>query len=42
MIDRLKEDVDYVRDDEIIHFVIIGLDDVVDGLTTDLPKVFKL
>lgn len=42
MIDRLKEDVDYVRDDEIIHFVIIGLDDVVDVLTTDLPKVFKL
>lgn len=42
MIDRLKEDVDYVRDDEIIHFVIISLDDVVDVLTTDLPKVFKL
>ena len=42
MIDRLKEDVDYVRDDEIIHFVIIGLDEVVDVLTTDLPKVFKL
>ncbi|WP_311480325.1 hypothetical protein [uncultured Anaerococcus sp.] len=42
MLDRLKEDVDYVRDDEIIHFVIIGLDDVVDVLTTDLPKVFKL
>ena len=42
MIDRLKEDVDHVRDDEIIHFVIISLDDVVDVLTTDLPKVFKL
>lgn len=42
MIDILKEDVDYVRDDEIIHFVIIGLDDVIDVLTTDLPKVFKL
>ncbi|KGF03058.1 hypothetical protein [Anaerococcus lactolyticus] len=42
MIDRLKEDVDHVRDDEIIHFVIIGLDDVVDVLTTDLPKIFKL
>ena len=42
MIDKLKEDVDYVRDDEIIHFVIICLDDVVDVLTTDLPKIFKL
>lgn len=42
MIDKLKEDVDHVRDDEIIHFVIIGLDDVVDVLTTDLPKIFKL
>lgn len=42
MIDKLKEDVYYVKDDEIIHFVIIGLDDVVDVLTTDLPKVFKL
>lgn len=42
LIDKLKKDVDHVRDDEIIHFVIIGLDDVVDVLTTDLPKVFKL
>ena len=42
MIDKLKEDVYYVKDDEIIHFVIIGLDDVVDVLTTDLPKIFKL
>lgn len=42
IIDKLKEDVDYVRDDEIIHFVIIVIDDVVDVLTTDLPKVFKL
>ena len=42
LIDKLKKDVDHVRDDEIIHFVIIGLDDIVDVLTTDLPKVFKL
>ena len=42
MLDRLKEDVDYVRDDEIIHFVIIGLDDVIDVLTIEMPKVFKL
>lgn len=42
MIDKLKEDVDYVRDDEIIHFVIIGLDDVIDVLTIEMPKVFKL
>lgn len=42
MIDKLKEDVDYVRDDEIIHFVIIGLDEVVDVLTSDLPKIVKL
>lgn len=42
IIDKLKEDVDYVRDDEIIHFVIIGIDDVVDVLTTDLPKIFTL
>ena len=42
MIDKLKEDNVHVRDDEIIHFVIIGLDDVVDVLTTDFPKIFKL
>ena len=42
LIDKLKKDVDHVRDDEIIHFVIIGLDDIVDVLTSDLPKVFKL
>ena len=34
IIDKLKEDVDYVRDDKIIHFVIIGLDDVVKTSTT--------
>lgn len=39
MIDKLKEDVDYVKDDEIIHFVIVGLDDVVDVLTSSLPTV---
>lgn len=42
MIDKLKEDVNYVRDDEIIHFVILGLDDVVDVLTSSLPIVSSL
>lgn len=39
MIVKLKKDVDHIIDDEIIHFVIIGVDDVVDVLTSDLPKV---
>lgn len=39
MIDKLKEDVDYLRDDKIIHFLIVGLEDVVDVLTSDLPKI---
>lgn len=42
MIDKLKEDVNYVRDDEIIHFAILGLDDVVDVLTSSLPIVSSL
>ncbi|WP_311482408.1 hypothetical protein [uncultured Anaerococcus sp.] len=42
IIDKLKADVEFVRDDSIIHFVIIGLDDVVDVLTSNLPKIFKL
>ena len=39
MIDKLKEDVDYLRDDKIIHFLIVGQEDVVDVLTSDLPKI---
>lgn len=42
MIEKLKEDVNYVRDDEIIHFAILGLDDVVDVLTSDFPKIFNV
>lgn len=42
MIDKLKEDVNYVRDDEIIRFAILGLDDVVDVLTSSLPIVSSL
>lgn len=42
MIDKLKVDVEFVRDDSIIHFVIIGLDDVVGVMTSNLPKIFKL
>ncbi|WP_308653149.1 hypothetical protein [uncultured Anaerococcus sp.] len=42
MIDKLKEDVNYVRDDEIIYFAILGLDDVVDVLTSDFPKIFNV
>lgn len=42
MINKLKGDVDYVRGDAIIHFMIIGLDDVVDVLTSDLPKILFL
>ena len=42
MIDKLKADVEFFRDDSMIHFVIIGLDDVVDVLTSNLPKIFKL
>lgn len=40
MIDKLRKDVEYIRGDEVIHFVIISLDDVVDVLTSDLPKIF--
>lgn len=39
MINKIKEDVDLVRDDKIIHFMIVGLEDVVDVLTTDLPII---
>lgn len=39
MIDKLKEEVAHLRDDKIIHFMIVGLEDVVDILTTDLPII---
>lgn len=41
MIDKLKEDVDYLRDDKIIHFLIVGQEDVVDVLTSDMPIISK-
>lgn len=41
MIDKLKEDVDHIRSDKIIHFVIVGLEDVVDVLTSDFPIISK-
>lgn len=39
MIDKLRKDVEYIENDEVIHFVIIGVDDVVDVLTSDFPKI---
>lgn len=42
MVVKLKKDVDHIIYDEIIHFVIIGVDDVVDVLTSDLPKIVHL
>ena len=41
LIDRLKKDVDHIRDDKIIHFLIIGLEDVIDVLTVDYPIISK-
>lgn len=38
-ISKLKKEVDYIKDDKIIHFVIIGVDNVVDVLTSDFPKI---
>lgn len=38
-ISKLREEVDHIRDDKIIHFVIIGVDNVVDVLTSDFPKI---
>lgn len=38
-INKLKEDVDYIEDDKIIHFVIIGVDNILDILTSDFPKI---
>ena len=41
MIDKLKEDVEEIRDDKIIHFLIVGLEDVIDILASDLPIISK-
>ena len=38
-INKLKEDVDHIEDDKIIHFVIIGVDNTLDVLTSDFPKI---
>lgn len=38
-ISKLREEVDHIEDDKIIHFVIIGVDNVVDVLTLDFPKI---
>ncbi|WP_106461744.1 hypothetical protein [Anaerococcus sp. Marseille-P3915] len=37
-ISKLKKEVDHIKDNKIIHFVIIGVDNVVDVLTSDFPK----
>lgn len=41
MIYKLKEDVEEIRDDKIIHFLIVGLEDVIDVLTSDFPIISK-
>lgn len=41
MINKLKEDVDHVRNDKIIHFMIVGIEDVIDVLTIDFPIISK-
>jgi len=41
MIYKLKEDVRQIRDDKIIHFLIVGQEDVVDVLTSDLSIIRK-
>lgn len=39
LIEKLKEDVEQIRGDKIIHFLIVGLEDVIDVLTSDLPRI---
>lgn len=39
MIDKLKEEVAHLSDDKIIHFMIVGLEDVIDVMTSDLPII---
>ena len=39
MIYKLKEDAEQIRDDKIIHFLIVSLEDVIDVLTSDLPRI---
>lgn len=38
---NFKKEAEHVDDYKIIHFVIVGSDNVVDVLTNDLPKVQK-
>ncbi|WP_311537324.1 hypothetical protein [uncultured Anaerococcus sp.] len=38
-ISKLREEVDHIEGDKIIHFVIIGVDNVVDVLASDFPKI---
>lgn len=38
-ISKLKEEVDYIESDKIIHFVIIGVDNIIDVLTSDFPVI---
>ncbi len=41
MIYKLKGDVEQIKDDKIFHFLIVGLEDIVDVLTSDLPIISK-
>lgn len=41
MIYKLKEEVEEIRGDKIIHFLIVGLEDIIDVLTSDLPTITK-
>lgn len=38
-INKLKKEVDYIEDDKIIHFIIIGVDNIIDVLTSDFPII---
>ena len=41
MINKIKKDVEHVRDNKIIHFMIVGIEDVIDVLTIDFPIISK-
>ena len=38
-INKLKKEVNYVEDDKIIHFIIIGVDNIIDVLASDFPII---
>ena len=38
-IKKLKEEANHIADDKIIHFVIIGVDNVIDVLKSDFPRI---